>query len=399
MQTTQLDLDFSNTAIAFSHKSEEELNRMAQLFSLMNKPWLVNTGASLGLLAFKLRLPLTETIVYHTIFKQFVGGRTLLECQPIIEHLHSYNVLTILDYGAEGKESEKDFNITMNETLRAIDFAALSSAIPVVSTKITGLTQFDLLEKVSAHKMLNTEEEHQYESLMKRIDAICFRAQEKKVALFIDAEESWIQNAIDQIVEQMMARYNTSAPVVYNTIQLYRHDRLAYLKRLHSKGMKEGFLTAVKMVRGAYMEKERERAKLKKYPSPIQPDKMSTHRDFNEAVRYCVDHFETIASCNASHNAESNLLQAKLIHEKGIQKNHAHLNFCQLFGMSDNLTFNLAQSGYNVAKYLPYGPVRDVIPYLIRRTQENTTVTGDMSREFKLIQQEIKRRKQEKVTT
>lgn len=393
MQEIELNLDFSNTAIAFEDKSNEELKKMATLFGLMNKEWLVNIGAKLGLPAVKYNLPFAQSIVKKTIYPQFVGGRTLLECQNAIDRLKAYNILTVLDYGAEGKEVESDFNNTMNEIVRAIEFAGPNTSVPVVSTKITGLTKNIILEKLSAGKTLNSEEEYEYDSLLKRLDVICNKAKERSVSLFIDAEESWTQKAIDDLVEKMMERYNVSEPIIYTTAQLYRHDRLQYLKDIHQRSSKKGYLLGVKLVRGAYLEKENKRARKNNYPSPIHKSKTATDHDYNEAVRYCVKHFEEIASCNASHNGLSNQLQAELIHKMGIQKNHKHLNFCQLYGMSDHLTFNLAKAGYNVAKYVPYGPIKDVIPYLIRRSQENTSVTGDMSREYKMILDEMERRR------
>lgn len=392
MQEIELKLDFSDTAIAFEDKSDSELKKMAALFGLMNKSWLVNIGAHLGLAAVKYNLPFAKTIVKKTIYPQFVGGRTLLECQKSIDRLKAYNILTVLDYGAEGKEIESDFNNTMNEIVRAVEFAGPNTTVPVVSTKITGLTKNKVLEKISAGKPLNSEEEYEYDSLLKRLDVICNKAKKRSVSLFIDAEESWTQKAIDDLVEKMMERYNTVEPIIYTTAQLYRHDRLQYLKDIHQRARKKGYLLGIKLVRGAYMDKENKRAKKQNYPSPIHKTKAAVDRDYDEAVRYCVDNYEEIASCNASHNANSNLLQAQLIHKKGIQKDHQHLNFCQLYGMSDNLTFNLAKAGYNVAKYVPYGPIKDVIPYLIRRSQENTSVTGDMSREYKMIIDEMKRR-------
>ncbi len=393
MQEIELNLDFSNTAIAFEDKSNEELKKMATLFGLMNKEWLVNIGAKLGLPAVKYNLPFSQSIVKKTIYPQFVGGRTLLECQNAIDRLKAYNILTVLDYGAEGKEVESDFNNTMNEIVRAIEFAGPNTSVPVVSTKITGLTKNIILEKLSAGKTLNSEEEYEYDSLLKRLDVICNKAKERSVSLFIDAEESWTQKAIDDLVEKMMERYNVSEPIIYTTAQLYRHDRLQYLKDIHQRSSKKGYILGVKLVRGAYLEKENKRARKNNYPSPIHKSKTATDHDYNEAVRYCVKHFEEIASCNASHNGLSNQLQAELIHKMGIQKNHKHLNFCQLYGMSDHLTFNLAKAGYNVAKYVPYGPIKDVIPYLIRRSQENTSVTGDMSREYKMILDEMERRR------
>ena len=386
-------VDFSNTEIAFAHKSDRELKKTNWLFSLMNKKWLVDILSTVGLIALKLRLPFVQTIIKATIFEQFVGGTTLLECQKTIDLLYENKVQSILDYGAEGKTSETDFNNTMNECIRAIEFAGSNESVPVVSTKITGFARFGLLESIQKGEPFNRETRTEYRNVLKRIDAISYTAKEKGVAIFFDAEESWIQDTIDHLVDMMMKRYNKEGAIVYNTFQLYRHDRLAFLMESYDKAKKFGYVLGAKLVRGAYMEKERKRAKEMNYPSPIHPNKEATDDAFNMAVRFCVDNYETMASANATHNQESCYFQAKLIHEKGIPLNHNHLNFCQLLGMSDNITFNLAQAGYNVAKYLPYGSVREITPYLIRRANENTSVTGDMSRESKLVTAELKRRK------
>ena len=385
-------VDFTNTEIAFSNKTDKELKRTALVFRLMNKKWLVNLGSSLGLIALKLRLPFAERIIKSTIFDQFVGGRTLLECQSNIDHLFAHNTLTILDYGAEAKTEEADFNQTMNECIRAIEFAWKNKPVPVVSTKISGLARFDLLENIQNAETLNSQQKSEYRNVLKRIDAICHIAAEKNVGVFFDAEESWIQDTIDHLVYLMMKRYNRDRVIVYNTFQMYRKDRLNYLFDSFDLAKQKGYMLGAKLVRGAYMEKERDRATEKGYEDPINPTKEATDDNYNMAVRFCVDNYLAMASCNASHNAKSVLLQAKLIDEKKIPKNHPHLNFCQLYGMSDVLTFNLAHAGYNVAKYVPYGAIREVIPYLIRRAQENSTVTGDMSREYKFIQSEVKRR-------
>ncbi len=385
-------VDFSNTEIAFSDKSDKELKKTAWLFSMMNKPWMVNSMSNLGLLALKLRLPFVQTLIKSTIFEQFVGGTTLLESQKTIDRLYGSGVLSILDYGAEGKNSETDFNITMTECIRAIEFAATNESVPVISTKITGLVRDELLEKIQKGGTLDEKLEKEYSSVLKRIDSICHVANQHDVGIFFDAEESWMQDGIDNIVEEMMKRYNKEKVIVYNTFQMYRHDRLDYLMKSYDKSQKEGYLLGAKLVRGAYMEKERKRAEEMNYPSPIHPNKEATDHAYNMAVRFCVDHYETIGSTNATHNMESCMLQADLIHQKGIPKNHKHLNFCQLLGMSDHITFNLAKAGYNVAKYLPYGSVKEVTPYLIRRAQENTSVTGDMSREYQLVAKELKRR-------
>ena len=393
MPMTKQVVDFSNTEIAFSDKSDNDLIKKARLFNLMNKPWVVNLGAKLGLTAMKLHFPFAQAIIKATIFEQFVGGVTLLESQITISNLSARNSFTILDYGAEAKESEQDFNKTMSETIRALEFASSNESVPIVSAKITGLARFELLEKIQNEDTLNRKELREYRSALKRIDSICHVAWKKKVGVFFDAEESWIQSAIDHIVGIMMKRYNQEKVIVYNTFQLYRTDRLQYLVDSFNLAESKGYMLGAKLVRGAYMEKERTRAKELGYADPIHPNKEATDDAYNTALRFCVDNYKRIASCNATHNEQSCLLQAKLIAERNIQRDHAHLNFCQLFGMSDHLTFNLASAGYNVAKYVPYGPIKEVFPYLLRRAQENTSVTGDMSREYQFVEMEMKRRK------
>ena len=385
-------IDFSNTEIAFADKSDQELKYTAWLFRFMNSPTLVNMGAKLAMLAVRLRLPFFETITKKTIFPQFCGGATLLDSQDSIDRLYNYGVQSVLDYGAEGKDSEEDFNFTMNENIRAIEFAAEQDSVPIISTKVTGLARFDILEKVSDSEELTPAEQEEYQNILKRIDTICHKAARCRVGVFIDAEESWIQVALDRITNQMMKRYNNESAIVYNTFQLYRHDRLAYLMESFDRAKQEGYILGAKLVRGAYMDKERARAQERGYPSPIQPSKKATDHDFDMAVRFCIENHQRLASCFATHNAQSTRLAAELIAEKNIDKKHKHLLFSQLYGMSDHLTFNLAQSGYNVSKYLVYGQVRDVVPYLIRRSQENSSVTGDMSRELGFIMRELKRR-------
>ncbi len=386
-------IDFSNTEVAFSHLSDKELKRSARLFGMMNKSWLVKYGSPLALWSVKANIPFARKLVRATIFNQFVGGRTLLECQKAIDRLWAHNTLTVLDYGAEAKETEQDFNNTMNENLRAIDFAALNKSIPVVSTKLTGLGRFGLIERIQNAENLSKAELAEYRTLLKRVDAICSHAAKKGVAVFIDAEESWIQDGIDHIVWLMMQRYNSQKVVVYNTFQMYRKDRLQFLFDSFDKAQHQGFMLGAKLVRGAYMHKEAEYAEEHGKENPINPTKAATDDHYDMAIRFCVDNYERIASCNASHNQQSAELQVELILKKGIRRDHPHLNFCQLYGMSDNLTFNLAKQGFNVAKYLPYGQVEEVIPYLIRRAQENTSVTGDAGREYALIMGEVKRRR------
>ena len=387
-------IDFSNTEIAFAHLSDKELKKTAWLFNMMNKPWLVKSGSKLALWAVENGIPMAEWAVRNTVFEQFVGGTTLLDSQPSIERLAQYNTLTILDYGAEAKETELDFNHTMNENIRAIEFASRSvKSIPVISTKVTGLMRFGLLERIQSAETLTREEVSEYRNALKRLDAICYHASKKNVSIFIDAEESWIQDAIDHLVWLMMRRYNKQRVVVYNTYQYYRHDRLHFLTESYDRAQQEGFMLGAKLVRGAYMEKERARAIKLNYATPINADKAATDDLYNTALRFCIDHLDTMAVCNASHNAESALLQVELMDKKGLPRDHPNTLFSQLYGMSDNLTFNLAKAGFRVAKYLPYGQVKEVIPYLIRRAQENTSMTGDAGRELKLVLAEVQRRR------
>ncbi len=388
----QPKLDFNDTLIAFRNKSDKELKKTAWLFKMMNQHLLISIATKIGYYAVKWRLPFTEFFVKKTIFEQFCGGENLMDCQKVIDRLYDQNTLTILDYGAEGKSNEDDMNAVVEETIRAIEMAASNDSVPMISTKITGLVDPDILEKLNRPIVLTSLEKRGYEALMERVDAICEKADEHRVGIFIDAEETWIQNPIDALAIEMMSRYNHDKVIVYNTYQMYRKDSLQRLINDHQKAQENGFILGAKLVRGAYMEKERMRAQEKGYSSPIHDTKADTDHDFNEAIRYCVENYNTLASCCASHNELSNALQSQLMNEKGIERDHTHLNFCQLYGMSDHITFNLAESGYNVAKYVVYGPVREVVPYLIRRTEENSSVTGEMGREYTYIQKELDRR-------
>lgn len=385
-------IDFTNTEIAFSNKSDKELKNMAFLFYWMNKPFFVNLASGIGLFAVKFRLPFAKSIIRKTIFPQFVGGENLLDCQKAIDKLYKFNTLTILDYGAEGKSSEEELNAVMQELTRAVDFAASNNSVPVVSTKLTGLVDNEILIKIQAKEALSTGEKDQFQKFKHRVNTICSRASELGVGVFVDAEESWLQEPIDRLVEEMMIKYNKEKVIVYNTFQLYLTNKLKYLNDSLMHAKEHGYMLGAKLVRGAYMEKERERAEKMGYPSPIHQNKDLVDKDFNDAVEFCVENYQIMGSCVATHNLESSVLQARLIEEKGILKTHPHLNFCQLYGMGDHITFNIVEHGFNVAKYVPYGEVREVIPYLIRRAKENTSVSGEMSREFGMVKNEIKRR-------
>jgi proline dehydrogenase len=386
-------IDFSNTQIAFSGKSDTALKETAWLFSMMNQPFLVHWGSKLLVKAVEWDLPFARRIVKQTIFKQFCGGTTLLDSLETIEHLGQFQIHTILDYGVEAKSSEIDFNMTMNEAIRAIDFAARSKAsIPFISIKISGLARFELLEKMQSGENWTESEQKEYFNASKRADAICHTARDRGIRVLIDAEESWIQETIDKMATILMARYNKDKAVVFNTFQLYRQDKLAFLQDSFETAQQNKYILGAKLVRGAYMEKERARAEDLGYPSPIHPDKAATDKMFNDGLRFCLENGQKMSVVNASHNAESNLLQTEIMDDLNIPKNHPHFWFAQLQGMSDNITFHLASMGYNVAKYIVYGSVQDVTPYLIRRAQENTAVTGDMSREYAFIQKELQRR-------
>lgn len=386
------EINFNNTAVAFAYKSDDALKQTAWLYSLMNKNWLVKLGSSLGLKAMQWNLPFAESTIKATIFEQFCAGTTLLSSQDSIDQLYKYKVKSVLDYGAEGKTTEKDFNRSMAEAIRAIEFASNEKSISTISIKITALAQTSLLEKIQSGNPLSDQETEAYKHILKRVGSICHVANEKKVELYIDAEESWIQNTIDFIARKMMRHYNKDRAVVYNTFQLYRKDKLQYLFDSLEDAKKEGYILGAKLVRGAYMNKERERAAELNYPSPIQANKRATDNDYNTALQFCVDNHLKIATIAATHNASSCRLFATLITQKGIERNHPHFSFCQLYGMSDNLTFNLSEAGFNASKYMVYGPVKEVVPFLIRRAEENTSITGEVGREHELVMKEMRRR-------
>jgi proline dehydrogenase len=394
-----MNISFDNTENAFAYKSDSELKSAAFLFKTMEFPWFVQVGTRLTPFVMKTGLPV-HGIIRKTIFKQFVGGETLEETAAVGAVLGKYGVQVILDYGVEGKEGEENYDHATEEFIRVINYAATQSNIPFISIKVTGLARFGLLQTLDeAPRLRSGIHDHEaeiaeWDRVRERMYIICEAAAEKNIGVLIDAEESWIQDPVDRLTIEMMEIFNKEKVIVYNTIQLYRHDRLHFLRLSHKIAQQQGFKLGMKLVRGAYMEKERERAFEKGYASPIQPDKASTDRDYNDSVTYCIQNINDISVIVASHNDDSNLLAANLMEEKGLPHNHPHVHFSQLYGMSDNITFNLAKEGFNVSKYLPFGPIRDVIPYLMRRAQENSSMSGQTGRELSLIRKEIKRRKQ-----
>jgi proline dehydrogenase len=385
-------LSFENTEIAFKSKSNSELNSAYYLFRLIGNPALVKWSKPFAGLAVQIPFPF-RYLIKKTIFEHFCGGENINECEKTIIALAKYKVKTILDYSVEGKETEEDFERTTEEILLTQKRSAADDLVPFSVFKVTGIARFALLEKVSANGVLNEQEKSEFQKVRQRVERICQNAASTKRRVMIDAEESWIQPVIDQLAEEMMQKFNTHEPVVYNTYQMYRHDRLDALKKIYQKSNELNFFVGVKLVRGAYMEKERKRAAENNYPSPIQPDKTSTDRDFNLALEFIVKHYDKFGLCAGTHNESSSLYLTELMSANGIDKSNPNFYFSQLLGMSDHISFNLANEGYNVAKYVPYGPIKDVLPYLIRRAEENTSVAGQSSRELSLITTERNRRK------
>ena len=404
------NISFDNSEYAFAYKKDRQLKNAHFLFSAMGMPWLVNLGLKLTPLAIKWHLPFTTPVIRNTIFQQFVGGETLEETSVVAKKLGEYNVQVILDYGVEGgDDGEHGFDHATEEFIRVIDYAATQPNIPFMSIKITGFTRFALLEKIDGlmniaegtlmKRYLTTidrlpdDEKEEWHRVRVRLMRICEVAAAKKIGVLVDAEETWIQDPVDALTILMMDTFNKQQVVVYNTIQLYRHDRFKFLRDSYEAAAERNFVLGAKLVRGAYMERERLRAIEMNYPSPIQPDKESTDSDYNAAVEFSIEHLDIIAVIIASHNEQSNLTATELLEQKNIPLNHPHVHFSQLYGMSDNITFNLAKANCSVSKYLPFGPIKDVIPYLMRRAQENSSVGGQTGRELGLIRKELARRK------
>lgn len=386
-------MNFGNTEVAFKSKSNADLKSVRLLFKMINNNSLVSFGKWFTQVAFSIHLPI-RGLVKKTIFKQFCGGENVEECNKVIVQLSQYGVGTILDYSVEGKNEDKDLDETVDEIIKTIIRAKADEAIPFSVFKPTGISKFSILEKANESvDNLSEREKVDYQKTRERFDKICNEGFKEKVPLFIDAEDSWIQGTIDRLCEEMMAKYNKEEVIVYTTIQLYRWDRLDYLKSLNEKALENGWKVGVKLVRGAYMEKERERAAEKGYKDPIQPTKEATDNDYNLALEYCLKNIQNISICAGTHNENSSQFLSELIEKYQIEKSDKRVYFAQLLGMSDHISFNLSNVGYNVAKYVPYGPVKEVLPYLIRRADENTSVAGQTGRELTLINQEIKRRR------
>ncbi len=383
---------FDNTEIAFKYQANKDLKQARILFSFIASPILTGLGIAMTKISLALHLPV-KSLIRKTIFRQFCGGETLAETAETSNVLGKYSVDTILDYGAERKQREQDFDTAVAEFIKAIQFAASQQHTPFISLKISGIAKFSLLEKIHACVPLAEAEIAEWQKVYQRLDEVCCVAAENNIMLLVDAEETWIQDPCNELTEAMMEKYNREKVIVFNTYQLYCNGTLSFLRASIEKAVVKGYLLGAKLVRGAYMEKERERAKRLAYPDPIQADKNSTNSDFNVAILYCLNNLDKLALFIGTHNERSCIKATKYMKALNIAPSHEHVFFSQLYGMSDNISFNLAINGYNVSKYLPYGPVKDVIPYLMRRAEENTSVAGQTSRELELINKEIRRRK------
>ncbi len=384
-------LNFEDTKTAFVTKSDTQLKKAYWLFKLVASQKLVSFGKWSSALAMKIGLPI-KGMVKSTVYDQFVGGETIDECKSTINELKSYGVYSILDYSVEGAKSESDFDQTTAKTIETIEYGAKNGGVPFAVFKLTGIARFGLLNKISDGKALTEAENAEYLKVKQRIKDICQKGADNNIGILIDAEESWIQKAIDDLALEMMRHFNRENCLVFNTLQMYRWDRLDYLKEIKAIAEKENFLSGVKLVRGAYMEKERERAYDMGYKSPIQPDKDATDRDYDLAIEFCLANHESMCLVAGSHNEQSTQQLTELMKKHGVEKSSPHIWFSQLYGMSDNLSFNLAKDGYNVVKYLPFGPIEKTLPYLIRRAEENTSAAGQTNRELKLIEREMIRR-------
>lgn len=385
-------ISFDNTETAFRSKSNADLNRAFWLFRILSINWLVQISPAIFNFAIWAHLPI-KGLIKATAFRHFCGGESVKDCQKTIENLSKFNIGTILDYSVEGKESEIDFDKSLEQTLSTVLRAKDDPGIPFSVFKPSGFVRLKLLEKRNAGNLLSIAEKEEYSRFYARVNSICQAAYDNDVPIYIDAEESWYQDVVDELVREMMMKFNLKKAVVYNTLQMYRHDRVSFFRKSIEHSKSYNYFLGVKIVRGAYMEKERERARQLNYPSPIQENKENTDKDYNEALRLCIQNIEHVYVCVGSHNEQSCLLMTELMSEKKLENNHPHIWFSQLYGMSDHITYNLAQQNYNTSKYVPYGPITSVLPYLIRRAQENTSVKGQTGRELALIKTEKNRRR------
>jgi proline dehydrogenase len=389
---TEPEAHFDNTQIAFAYKSNQQLKKANFIFTIVNHPSISSVATGLVKIGLALRLPISG-IIRNTVFSHFCGGENIEDSERTIDALGCYKVGTILDYSAEGEKSEEGFDHTCEQILSTFEEAKKSPHVPFCVFKMTGMADGDLLTKIQAKEILSETEKQAFEKVKGRVNRICQKAFECQIPVLIDAEETWLQDPIDELAKDMMHRYNHKSPIVYTTYQMYRTDSLLHMQALHADAVANNYFVGVKIVRGAYMEKERERAEKMGYPDPIQPNKEATDQAFNEVLEFCVEQINRVSLVCGSHNEYSNFYLTQLIKKHNLPHNDKRIWFSQLLGMSDSISFNLANAGYNVVKYVPFGPIRTVMPYLFRRASENTSVAGQSSRELLAIRKEIKRRK------
>jgi proline dehydrogenase len=385
-------VSFEDTAIAFQHKSDKELFLSYLIFWLTKSPFLIKILSQVAKIGLAIGLPV-KPIIKATVFKQFCGGESKEEYAKIITKLGKAGIGTILDYSVEGTQDDTEFENTKNELLNIIKEAGTNENIPCTCMKMTGIGSFELLEKITAGDVLSEDEKQDWKKLKNRLDVICKAANESGKPIYIDAEESWIQGATDSLAEEMMAKYNKKKAIVFTTLQMFRWDRIDYLNQLIEQARSGSYILGIKIVRGAYLEKERERARKLGYRDPTNPTKSATDKEYNKAIKLFIENIDVVELCLATHNEYSCTLMTQYLAEKKLPNNHPHIYFSQLYGMSDHVSFNLAKAGYNVSKYLPYGPVKSTLPYLSRRAEENTAIAGQMSKELEIIVNERNRRK------
>ena len=388
-------LNIKDLSVAFASKSDFDLKRANLLFKILSNPVINKLGATLTQKALALKLPI-EPLILSTIYQQFVGGTSPQKCIRSINQLSKYGIETVLDYSVEAKKTNEGFDQTLQEISQLIEFSNDHPSLTFTVVKVTGIASFEILQKVTQNKTLDETEEKEWQASISRLDSLCQQAVSSKLNFFIDAEESWIQGAIDQVAQDMMQKYNQKEARVFTTFQMYRHDRVEYLKECIAHAKEHDYYFAVKLVRGAYLEQENERAQNYSYPSPMNPSKEQTDLCYDQSVSICLEALDRVSFCLARHNEDSTLKLVKFMEEHKISNQHPHISFAQLYGMSDHISYNLAKSGYRTLKYIPYGPVNDVIPYLMRRAEENVSMTGQMSRELTYLQEELVRRKSAK---
>ena len=383
---------FDNTEIAFKLKTDSELERAYFLFKMISKEPLVRIGTAATKFALNLHLPV-EGLIRSTVFDHFCGGVNETDCLQTVDNLRKASVYSVLDYSVEGKEEKTQFDATFDKVVALTNFAEYKDAMPFSVFKPTGFGRFAIWQKRSEQKELTIDEKGEWERIVSRYEGVCKVAHDATISLLIDGEETWMQNAADELCQEMMEKYNKENAIVFNTLQCYRWDRLDYLKAQHALAKEKGYKLGFKVVRGAYLEKENDRAKEKGCKSPICISKQETDDNFNAVTQYILDNLDDISLFLGTHNEASSYMTMEIMDAKGLSRNDPRVWFGQLYGMSDHISYNLASEGYNVAKYIPFGPVKDVMPYLIRRAEENTSVAGQTSRELTLLKKEKERRK------